>query len=47
MNALLSKILKRVINQARPAGAQQADPGMPSSHAQYASARTPAARRHC
>ena len=32
-NALLSKILKRLINAARPAGAQLSDPGMPSSHA--------------
>lgn len=34
LNALLSKILKRVMNQARPLGAQLHDPGMPSSHAQ-------------
>ena len=33
-NALLSKVLKYVINAARPAGAALADPGMPSSHAQ-------------
>ena len=32
-NALLSKLLKRMINAARPAGAQLSDPGMPSSHA--------------
>jgi dolichyldiphosphatase len=34
LNALLSKVLKRVINEARPAGARLSDPGMPSSHAQ-------------
>ena len=34
LNALLSKLLKQLINQARPAGARLADPGMPSSHAQ-------------
>ena len=33
LNAILSKVLKRVINQARPEGARSADPGMPSSHA--------------
>ena len=33
-NALLSKILKRLINASRPQGAQLSDPGMPSSHAQ-------------
>ena len=33
-NALLSKILKRLINSSRPKGAQLSDPGMPSSHAQ-------------
>ena len=33
-NALLSKILKRIINKSRPKGAQLSDPGMPSSHAQ-------------
>ena len=33
-NALLSKILKRLINASRPTGAQLEDPGMPSSHAQ-------------
>ena len=32
MNAALSKVLKRVINEARPEGARTADPGMPSSH---------------
>ena len=34
LNALLSKLLKQLINQARPEGARLADPGMPSSHAQ-------------
>jgi len=34
LNGLLSKVLKRVINEARPAGARLRDPGMPSSHAQ-------------
>lgn len=33
-NALLSKVLKRLLNEARPEGARLADPGMPSSHAQ-------------
>ena len=33
-NAVLSKVLKRCFNAARPAGARLADPGMPSSHAQ-------------
>jgi len=33
LNAALSKVLKRLINEARPKGAQIADPGMPSSHA--------------
>lgn len=32
-NALLGKILKRIINASRPVGAQLSDPGMPSSHA--------------
>ncbi|CAM9722662.1 unnamed protein product [Chrysoparadoxa australica] len=32
-NAVLSKVLKRCINEARPAGSELADPGMPSSHA--------------
>mmetsp|Transcript_70992 Transcript_70992/g.160668 ORF Transcript_70992/g.160668 Transcript_70992/m.160668 type:complete len:276 (-) Transcript_70992:80-907(-) len=32
LNAALSKVLKRVINEARPEGARTADPGMPSSH---------------
>jgi len=31
--ALLGKLLKRVLAQARPHGARKADPGMPSSHA--------------
>jgi len=34
LNALLSKVLKRVINESRPEGARLADPGMPSSHSQ-------------
>jgi dolichyldiphosphatase len=34
LNALFSKVLKRAINEARPAGARLSDPGMPSSHAQ-------------
>tara|TARA_B110001452_G_scaffold239129_1_gene219994 strand:+ start:1421 stop:2152 length:732 start_codon:yes stop_codon:yes gene_type:complete len=33
-NALLSKVLKRLLNEARPTGARLADPGMPSSHSQ-------------
>ena len=33
LNAVLAKVLKRVINQARPEGARTLDPGMPSSHA--------------
>lgn len=33
-NALLSKVLKRLINISRPVGARLSDPGMPSSHAQ-------------
>ncbi|CAM9410990.1 unnamed protein product [Ectocarpus sp. 12 AP-2014] len=33
INAVFSKILKKTINQVRPAGAQLSDPGMPSSHA--------------
>ena len=32
-NALLSKILKRILRQDRPTGAPVSDPGMPSSHA--------------
>lgn len=32
-NAVLSKVLKRAINQARPDDAVLSDPGMPSSHA--------------
>ena len=34
LNAVLSKVLKRLINEARPEGARSKDPGMPSSHAQ-------------
>lgn len=34
VNAVLSKVLKRIINQRRPPGAPELDPGMPSSHAQ-------------
>ena len=30
---LLAEVLKRIINQSRPAGAVPLDPGMPSSHA--------------
>jgi membrane-associated phospholipid phosphatase len=33
-NAFFSKVLKRLFNAARPAGARLTDPGMPSSHAQ-------------
>lgn len=33
-NAIFGKILKRIINEARPRGARLVDPGMPSSHAQ-------------
>lgn len=33
-NALLSKVLKRLLNEARPSGARLKDPGMPSSHSQ-------------
>ena len=33
LNAALSKVLKRLINESRPEGARTADPGMPSSHA--------------
>lgn len=33
-NGHLSKVLKQVLNQRRPDGAYQVDPGMPSSHAQ-------------
>eukprot|EP00759_Apiculatamorpha_spiralis_P054082 PhF_6_TR6815/c0_g1_i1/m.9806 len=32
-NATFSKILKRIINSARPPGSRKVDPGMPSSHA--------------
>ena len=34
LNALLAKVLKRIWNESRPAGARLKDPGMPSSHAQ-------------
>lgn len=34
MNGVLSKVLKRLLNQKRPDTATQTDPGMPSSHAQ-------------
>ena len=34
LNALLSKVLKRLLKSPRPSGAPLADPGMPSSHAQ-------------
>lgn len=34
LNAISSKLLKRLFDQARPAGARSSDPGMPSSHAQ-------------
>ena len=33
LNAAISKVLKRLINESRPVGARTADPGMPSSHA--------------
>lgn len=33
VNSVNGKILKRVLNHARPIGAVKADPGMPSSHA--------------
>ena len=33
LNASVSKVLKRLINESRPVGARTADPGMPSSHA--------------
>jgi len=32
-NAVLGKVLKRILRQKRPTGAPLADPGMPSSHA--------------
>ncbi|CAN0375140.1 unnamed protein product [Laminaria digitata] len=32
-NAVFSKVLKKGINQVRPAGSRLKDPGMPSSHA--------------
>ncbi|OMO84429.1 Phosphatidic acid phosphatase type 2/haloperoxidase [Corchorus olitorius] len=34
VNALLSVVLKRVLNQERPVAGLKSDPGMPSSHAQ-------------
>jgi len=34
LNAIFGKVLKRLINEARPEGARETDPGMPSSHAQ-------------
>lgn len=34
VNAILSKILKRILNQERPVSTLRSDPGMPSSHAQ-------------
>ncbi|OMO56928.1 Phosphatidic acid phosphatase type 2/haloperoxidase [Corchorus capsularis] len=34
VNALLSIVLKRVLNQERPVAGLKSDPGMPSSHAQ-------------
>ena len=33
-NSALSVVLKRILNQARPATTSRTDPGMPSSHAQ-------------
>jgi dolichyldiphosphatase len=33
VSSFLNKALKKAINQARPANARKADPGMPSSHA--------------
>ncbi|CAF2018942.1 unnamed protein product [Brassica napus] len=33
-NATLCVVLKRILNQARPATTSRTDPGMPSSHAQ-------------
>jgi membrane-associated phospholipid phosphatase len=33
-NAVLSKILKKLIREPRPAGSPKKDHGMPSSHAQ-------------
>eukprot|EP00640_Fibrocapsa_japonica_P006758 CAMPEP_0113953432 /NCGR_PEP_ID=MMETSP1339-20121228/90973_1 /TAXON_ID=94617 /ORGANISM="Fibrocapsa japonica" /LENGTH=175 /DNA_ID=CAMNT_0000962161 /DNA_START=224 /DNA_END=748 /DNA_ORIENTATION=+ /assembly_acc=CAM_ASM_000762 len=32
-NGVLSKVLKKIINQSRPENAQKDEPGMPSSHA--------------
>lgn len=34
LNALLSTVLKRILNQERPIPSLKSDPGMPSSHAQ-------------
>lgn len=34
VNVAVCKVLKRIINEQRPAAARKADPGMPSSHAQ-------------
>lgn len=34
LNGVSSKVLKRLFNESRPAGARLEDPGMPSSHAQ-------------
>lgn len=34
VNAILSIVLKRIINQDRPLSGLKTDPGMPSSHAQ-------------
>ena len=33
VNSIAGKLLKRLLNHARPTGAAKADPGMPSSHA--------------
>lgn len=34
INAILSIVLKRILNQERPIATLRPDPGMPSSHAQ-------------
>ena len=34
LNAGLSTVLKRILNQERPVSTSRSDPGMPSSHAQ-------------
>lgn len=34
INAVLSVVLKRILNQERPIATLRSDPGMPSSHAQ-------------